>query len=275
MPTFKDVVNFLKDRVDVANHPFFSWPQSEPTPNVVYPNLKPRPAQRPRERPTSIRVTTLATSKQDDNHCPMCEKPHRLYRCEVFKSKSPRERNEFVKANRLCFNCLSSTGHNSKNCKCLTRCQASGCGKPHHSMLHFTNPSEGGTNSIKSPQSNSITTESTTTVDTQDIMLQVLPVKVISEQTAITTYCLIDSGSDVTLIDPSLAKELNIKGTPENLVLNIVSKQDDSNPATRVSFKLDSLDSDDSYIVKVETAWAVKELVIPIKQSRIIGRMLQ
>lgn len=106
-------------------------------------------------------------------------------------------------------------------------------------------------------------------------MLQVLPVKVISEQTAITTYCLIDSGSDVTLIDPSLAKELNIKGTPENLVLNIVSKQDDSNPATRVSFKLDSLDSDDSYIVKVETAWAVKELVIPIKQSRIIGRMLQ
>ena len=29
MPTFKDVVNFLNDRADVANHSFFSNPVSE------------------------------------------------------------------------------------------------------------------------------------------------------------------------------------------------------------------------------------------------------
>ena len=29
MPTYKDVVNFLNDRADVANHPFFSNPVSE------------------------------------------------------------------------------------------------------------------------------------------------------------------------------------------------------------------------------------------------------
>ena len=29
MPTFKDVVNFLNDRADVANHLFFSNPVSE------------------------------------------------------------------------------------------------------------------------------------------------------------------------------------------------------------------------------------------------------
>ena len=41
MPTFKDVVNFLNDRADVANHPFFSNPVSEmKTPNSKTPALK-------------------------------------------------------------------------------------------------------------------------------------------------------------------------------------------------------------------------------------------
>ena len=41
MPTFKDVVNFLNDRADVANHPFFSNPVSEvKTPNSKTPAPK-------------------------------------------------------------------------------------------------------------------------------------------------------------------------------------------------------------------------------------------
>ena len=41
MPTFKDVVNFLNGRADVANHPFFSNPVSEvKTPNSKTPAPK-------------------------------------------------------------------------------------------------------------------------------------------------------------------------------------------------------------------------------------------
>ena len=274
MPSFKDVVEFLKDRADVVNHPFFS--KSETATKIVNVNPSTRQAAILRGRPTpSVKVTTLATSKKDDQ-CFMCSKTHRLYRCELFKSKNPKERNEFVKAKKICFNCLSSTEHNYKNCKCSTRCQVSSCGKAHHSMLHFTDFSdakqrETSQPEIKRDENDSVNTTAQSTTSTsrtnctiaannQEVMLQVLPVKIINEEEPdfVTTYCLIDSGSDVTLIDPSLAKKMNLKGTPGNLVLNTVSNSDVSNQATKVSFKLACLSEEEDSVVNVETAWAMK-----------------
>ena len=287
MPTFKDVVDFLKERAEVMNHPFFSKPQNETASKTSHPSLNARASQSTRDKPTSIRVTTLATTKTDEQ-CYMCNKQHRLYRCELFKSKSPKERNEFVKTKKICFNCLSSTEHNYKNCKCSTRCQVAGCGKAHHSMLHFTDSSATQPNTSQrdsnkdvkdsvtsQPTTNTSRSSCSTTANNPDVMLQVLPVKILNDKSdVITTYCLIDSGSDVTLIDPSLAKELNLKGSPGNLVLNTVSNSNVSNQATKVSFQLASLsDEDDDDVVDVDTAWATKELAIPIKQTRIADRM--
>ena len=41
-----------------------------------------------------------------------------------------------------------------------------------------------------------------------------------------TTYSLIDSGSDVTMIDPSLVQQLGIQGEEEQLLLSTVSQRD-------------------------------------------------
>ena len=44
-------------------------------------------------------------------------------------------------------------------------------------------------------------------VDSSEALLQVIPVKVISNSgRQITTYGLIDSGSDITMVNPSLVK---------------------------------------------------------------------
>ena len=118
MPNFKDVVDFLKERAFVLGHPFFT--KSGTPKGFAY---------------------SLTTTNSES--CPMCRQRHPLYRCEVFKSKSPRERNDFVKQKKICFNCISSTKHNSKKCKSLIRCRVQGCGKTNHTLLHFTEPREG------------------------------------------------------------------------------------------------------------------------------------
>ena len=108
MPTFKDVVNFLNDRADVANHPFFSSSSTERKPtNSKRPNTN--------DQTSPFKFTTLTTEgakkdSEDSNpevskdrktgNCPMCGRSHQLYRCEMFKSKPVEEKAEFVKMKR-------------------------------------------------------------------------------------------------------------------------------------------------------------------------------
>ena len=148
MPTFKDVINFLNDRADVANHPFFSSSSTE---------TKPPDSKRPNtnDQTSPFKFTTLTTEgakkdSEDSNpevskdrktgKCPMCGRSHPLYRCEMFKSKPVEERAEFVKMKRICFNCFNSVEHSSRSCKSSVRCRTPECGKPHHTLLHLPRP---------------------------------------------------------------------------------------------------------------------------------------
>ena len=142
MPTFKDVVNFLNDRADVANHPFFSNHVSE----VKTPNSK-TPA------PKFNSLATEGATDQTENgnavkydkktgKCPMCTRLHPLYRCETFKSKPLDERHEFIKRNRVCFNCINSVEHSSRSCKSSVRCQKLECVKRYHTLLHFSSSND-------------------------------------------------------------------------------------------------------------------------------------
>ena len=134
MSTFKDVVDFLKERAFVLNHPFFSVERCE---NVVT-RVKSR-GKLPVNPKSPFFVNMTATKGAP---CPMCHQTHRLYQCETFKSKSPKERNDFVKQHKICFNCISSSLHNSRKCKSTIRCKVEGCGQAHYTLLHFHEPKE-------------------------------------------------------------------------------------------------------------------------------------
>jgi len=108
MPTYKDVVDFLKERAFVLNHPFFSVGSHE----SVVTRVKNR--GKPPVTPKSPFFVNMTAGKSEP--CPMCRQPHRLYQCGAFKSKSAKERNDFVKQQKICFNCISSSLHNSRNC---------------------------------------------------------------------------------------------------------------------------------------------------------------
>ena len=74
-------------------------------------------------------------SDKKTGKCPMCTRSHPLYRWETFKSKPVDERYEFIKRNRICFNCNNSVEHSSRSCKSSVRCQKPECGKRHHTLL--------------------------------------------------------------------------------------------------------------------------------------------
>ncbi|XP_068691595.1 uncharacterized protein [Montipora foliosa] len=159
--------------------------------------------------------------------CTQCSQSHPLYRCDAFKSKSVEQRREFVFKKNICFNCVNSRDHLAKSCTSTNRCKVPGCGKPHHSLLHQS--------SLRRPDHQSHLTESTSTpaiptsslsdpsvptasvntsvAEPPEIFLQIIPLKVIGKNGRhTTTYALIDSASDVTLIDPSLVQQLGIEG---------------------------------------------------------------
>ena len=52
-----------------------------------------------------------------------------------------------------------------------------------------------------------------------------------------TTYGLIDFGSDVTMIDPSLVQQLGIQGKEGQLLLSTVSQRDKQEKGVKVDSK--------------------------------------
>ncbi|XP_068712758.1 uncharacterized protein [Montipora foliosa] len=276
MPTFKHVVDFLRERAFILNHPFFSAGSRE---NVV---SKFKSRGKPPVTPKPAFFVNMTAAKGEP--CPMCCQSHRLYQCEAFKSKSPRERNDFVRQHKICFNCISSSLHNSRKCKSTIRCKVEGCGQAHHTLLHFHEPKEvvdsGTVSQNNEVNQDSLADQGTScntsahsvnpVVNSSEVLLQVIPVKVISNSgRQITTYGLIDSGSDITMVDPSLVKLLNIEGTLSKLSLTTVNSADVEERGMKVNFKIASLDSQDDHVIAVNPAWAVKDLTIPLKHTRL------
>ena len=159
-----------------------------------------------------------------------------------------------------------------------------GCGQAHHTLLHFHEPKEvvdsGTVSQNNEVNQDSLADQGTScntsahsvnpVVNSSEVLLQVIPVKVISNSgRQITTYGLIDSGSDITMVDPSLVKLLNIEGTLSKLSLTTVNSADVEERGMKVNFKIASLDSQNDHVIAVNPAWAVKDLTIPLKHTRL------
>ena len=224
----------------------------------------------------------------------MCTRSNPLYLCETFKLKPVNERIEFVKTKRICFNCINSVEHPARSCKSSVRCKAPECGRPHHTLLHLSRPSHERnvvhqTNNVEAAEGPAVSLDpsdgqnatpivcaTATTVESSEILLQIIPLKIIGDNgRSITTYDLVDSGSDVTMIDPSLVDQLRIQGEASQLFLSTVNQREKREQAVKVNFKIASVIDQDSREIAVRNAWAVKDLAIPLKHVLVRKRMGQ
>ena len=92
-----------------------------------------------KEKAKGSTFATSTTNTASDNskyqrECALKDGKHPKWKCEKFTKMNFEERGQKAKEMRLCFNCLSDA-HQMRNCSGRL-CDVSGCGKPHHRLLH-------------------------------------------------------------------------------------------------------------------------------------------
>ncbi|GFU62858.1 DUF1758 domain-containing protein [Trichonephila clavipes] len=197
------------------------------------------------------RKVTLVASKAQ-SQCPSCNGDHTLSRCDTFLKLSVQGRSDFVKTNNVCFNCLTQF-HSVKTCKSKFRCKK--CKKPHHSLLHIENVSakgrQGAVNVLNSrelsinapvfspvpisgtsePSENSRVVDVTSCISDVNPDVQILlctaPIQVRdSWGNYQTCRCLLDSGSQASLITNECIERLGLRKENANVRISCLGASD-------------------------------------------------
>ena len=159
-----------------------------------------------------------------------------------------------MKVKGLCYNCLKDTPvqqngttfkHIAKCCPNKFKCKVEGCGVQHHTLLHIQkrpkeeNDDKSGKEDGPGKQANSVNISLLENLDA--VLLQVVPLHVFGKRgKSVTTYAMLDSGSEITLVDPSLMSSLDLKGQPDELVVSTVSNDNDIQQGCRIDVSVES-----------------------------------
>ena len=205
------------------------------------------------------------SSDKDNKYikCWLCRKPHRLMDCDVFKAKSLDERKEYVKTEKLCFNCFSK-GHSLRDCRSKYRCHVNNCNKKHHSSIHYETVSSNSL-SIKEPSTNNNSDNcnkiNQTAREKGVTHLQVLPINVSNGQKMFRVNALLEGGSDSTFISKTLADKLELPGNDLSLSVTKVLLTKSKISTKLVSFSI--LSTHHLSPINISNAWVVKNLNLP------------
>ncbi|CAB4023186.1 Hypothetical predicted protein [Paramuricea clavata] len=136
--------------------------------------------------------------------------------------------------------------HIAKCCPSKFKCRIEGCGASHHTLLHIPNQQKKESNQDSSQKDGSdLQAGSVNTAFLQysdAVLLQVVPLRVFGKRgKVVTVSAMLDSGSEITLVDPSLASTLDLYGQPDELVVSTVSNDIDIQHGYRVNLSVESL----------------------------------
>ena len=84
---------------------------------------------------TTSNQDTTGTKPRGEKRCVACKENHPLWRCPVFRRKTPKERTKLAAESKLCFSCLNE-GHAFRQCPQLRKCTKEGCSSSHNNLLH-------------------------------------------------------------------------------------------------------------------------------------------
>ena len=284
-PTLANFVNFLTRHLNIANHPI-SGKSRQFSYNYPIKNRKVLPIwklQPPKCTTMSISNNSKTTpqpsrtprknGRASSNSCCCYGQAHPLYWCEEFKRKTPQERRTLVSTKKLCPSCLKNTELSTDTCTSSFRCQIQGCGAFHHSLLHPTqlhvsisedHTTDGPTAAVDTTAS--VTSCTTTrTEESGTILLQVAPLRVVGcNRLTVTTHAMLDSGSEITLVDPSLVSSLGLSGQPDRLVFSAMSNHNEPHDRERVDLAVESLIDNHPQQLQLQGVWSGKEPSIPL-----------
>ena len=272
LPTFKHLTRYITKKAKLASSLFGQLIGSKPSDDTK---------SRYKKGSGGTSFSTFASDERDESNrvkCYHCKKiGHVLERCYAFRNQSFEARQQLVRKERLCNLCLWK-GHFVKKCRRRDACLGARCGQRHHSLLHPVMVEIKQNSKPESPknESNPVKQEdqegenedghcSATGAGRPGVRLRVIPVKVRGSNATeeIETYAFLDNGSDVTLCESKLIKQLGIKGTPTLFSLTTISEGTKRNNGEEVSLVVSSLNGSEH--VDIPCSWTVKNLPVSRK----------
>ena len=234
-PTLIDFKDWLKDKAEAHERMKASSgkPKVEETPtgNVT----KTKTNSKVFAATTTSTKNTFATKPSTQKfqvNCVVCKDKHPLWRCQVFRKKTPTERAKVVAENKLCFSCFNGQ-HAFCNCPQPRKCTKDGCGSTHNTLLHgaekiFPIKYESG----KAGNGEATTCSVTTAIQKKDEVtsclpsisdvkgsLQITEVEVQTSEKSAKVLVLCDSACSHSWISSELANKLDVRDTPTKLTV--------------------------------------------------------
>ncbi|XP_062704459.1 uncharacterized protein LOC134286801 [Aedes albopictus] len=159
--------------------------------------------------------------------CLACDgRNHKVKDCATFKRWDVNSRWKTIQDHSLCRTCLGK--HGRRPCKIQTVCGVEGCQQRHHQLLHSSaqkqRPSgKEGQNTTKQSD-NSGGGLNAHRATKKSTLFRIVPVKLSWKGKSVQTYAFLDDGSDMTLVEQSIAERLGIDdGEPIPLCLTWTS----------------------------------------------------
>ncbi|XP_058828499.1 uncharacterized protein LOC131688314 [Topomyia yanbarensis] len=164
-----------------------------------------------------IRVVT----DPEKNLCVVCKgNCSTVSRCNRFEGFSYDSKWATVKECKLCRKCLRK--HNG-SCKQQKQCGINGCIYLHHPLLHNQNSHQDKASTSKLPMFPSEPKHPEQSCNLHQgqsaVLFRILPVILYGSEKEVKTYAFIDDGSELTLMEQSLAEELGVEGPRKPLCL--------------------------------------------------------
>ncbi|XP_057695101.1 thymocyte nuclear protein 1 isoform X1 [Corythoichthys intestinalis] len=195
-------------------------------------------------------------AESPDKLCPLHKKPHPLTKCKTFRAKPIDERKSFLKDNRICFKCCSSTQHLAKDCNMQIRCME--CGSERHlTALHpgpLPAPEEssevekGDGGETHEDVSVSVVSKCTEVCGDANSTLscsKISPVIVYPKgerDQAVKLYAVLDEQSNKSLVKSQFFELFNIETRSDTYKLRTCSGLSDNVGRTASNFMIESVD---------------------------------
>ncbi|XP_070183219.1 uncharacterized protein [Littorina saxatilis] len=226
-PLFHELVSFVTLEADISNDPVFGLTSASGTPRKF--------------------TTNLSTLTEDVSACLHCQLPdHDAGTCKELIEKPLVEIRDFLFKNRICYGCLRSKDHQSRQCMQRQTCKK--CKKAHPTCLHDDNfkyqnsmsetkgASEHKNNyrtsaaDVQEPLSSSTPTVSALKASEENSIgftSMIVPVLVSSDSNPnveVLTYALLDTMSNATFVVQSVAEEVKAKSQPTTLRVSTLTE---------------------------------------------------
>ena len=233
-PTLIDFNEWLKDKAEA--HERMKTASGKPKSDE-----NPQPSVNKTKTTSKVFAATTSINQQnntskpkpDKPNCVACKEKHPLWRCPVFRKKTPTERAKLVADNKLCFSCFN-TNHSFRQCPQPRKCTKEGCESTHNTFLHGADrifPNKNQVTKPRNPESSTCvgatkiseqleTSSGLPSVTDVKGLLQITEVELHSTAASEKVLALCDSACSHSWISARLANRLKVQGVPTKLTVH-------------------------------------------------------